>query len=68
MEIFLSGGCDDVVVVVHEDDVMNEKVIFFSTLHDCTEEQFGELLLVEPEGSVVCTADQMVWIFSLQYA
>jgi hypothetical protein len=60
MEVFLGRGGDDVVVVGHEDDMVNEKVIFFIGFPDRLEHDAGDLPLVEPEGSVVGPADQVV--------
>lgn len=60
VEILFRRGGDDVVMVGHEDDVMDEKVIFFMGFPECVKEDAGDLPLVEPEGLVVCTADQMV--------
>ena len=62
MEVFFVGCCDDVVVVRHEYDVMDKKVIFFMGFLQCLEEDTDNLTLVEPEGSVVCPADQMVGV------
>ena len=65
MEVFFSGRCDDVVMVCHEHYVMNEKVIFFMGFLQCLEEYADNLSLIEPEGSVVCSAYQMVWEYVL---
>ena len=39
---------------------MNEKVIFFMGFLQSLEEYSDGLSLVEPEGSIVCPANQMV--------
>jgi hypothetical protein len=49
-----------VIVVGHKDDVVDEKVIFFMGFLECTKDNTSELPLIEPEGSVVSPADQMV--------
>jgi hypothetical protein len=54
-----------VVVVGHEDDVMDENLIFFSPFGDSFKNDACYLSLVEPEGPVVCPAKQVVGIFSL---
>ena len=40
--------------------MMNEKVIFFMGFFDCLKDDTGDLPLVEPEGSIVGSADQMI--------
>jgi len=60
VEVFFRSCCNDVVVVGHEDDVMDEKVIFFMGFRKCLEHDAGDVPLVEPEGSVVGPADQVV--------
>ena len=40
--------------------MMNEKVIFFMGFLDCLKDDAGDLPLVEPEGSIVGSADQVV--------
>ena len=60
MEVFFGGGGDDMIMVGHEDDMMNEKVIFFMGFLDCLKDDACDLPLVEPEGSIVGPADQVV--------
>ena len=60
MEILFCGGSDYVVMVCHEDDMVDEKVIFFMGFLECLEEYADDLPLVEPEGSIVSSADQMI--------
>ena len=62
MEVLLSGSCDNVVMVGHEDDVVDEKVIFFMGFLQCLKEDTSDLSLAEPERSVVGPADQMVGV------
>ena len=60
MDVLLRGCGDDVVMVGHEDDMMDENLIFFSTFRDCQKGYTCDLLLVEPEGPIVGTIDKMV--------
>jgi len=60
VKIFFGSGCDDMVMVRHEDDVVDEKVIFFMGFLQCLEKDVRYLALVEPERSVVGSADQVV--------
>ena len=60
MEVFFCSGGDDMVVVGHEDDVVNEKVIFFMGFLKGLKDDACDLALVEPECPVVCPADQVV--------
>jgi hypothetical protein len=60
MEVFLCCCGDDVVMIGHEDDVMDEKVIFFHGLLECFKDDSCDLSLMEPEGPVVGPADQVV--------
>ena len=48
------------VMVGHEDDVMDEKVIFFMGFLERVKEDTRDLTLVEPEGPVVGPTDQVV--------
>ncbi len=59
-EILPSRSGNNVIVVGHKDDVVDEKVIFFMGFLECTKDNTSELPLIEPEGSVVSPADQMV--------
>jgi hypothetical protein len=65
MDIFLSGGGDDVIVVRHEDDVMDENLIFFNTFRDCLKSDSRGFLLIEPKGLVVGSANQVVRVRGL---
>ena len=60
MEILFCRGSDYMVMVCHEDDMMDKKVIFFMGFLQCLEEYADDMSLVEPKGSIVCPADQMV--------
>ena len=60
MEILLGRGGDDVIMIGHEDDVMNEKVIFFMGFRKCLENDARDLPLIEAERPVVCPANQVV--------
>jgi hypothetical protein len=60
VQILFSCGGNDVVMIGHKDDVMDEKVIFFMGFPECTEENARNAPLVKPEGSVVCPAHQVV--------
>jgi hypothetical protein len=60
MEVFLSGGGDDMVMVGHEDEVVDGKAIFFHGFLQGLEDDPDGLSLVEPEGPVVGPADQVV--------
>ncbi len=44
---------------------MDENLIFFSTLGDCLKGDACSLSLIEPKGSIVGPADQVVGIHSL---
>jgi hypothetical protein len=57
MDIFLSGG--------HEDDVMDENLIFFNTFRDCLKSDSRGFLLIEPKGLVVGSANQVVRVRGL---
>ena len=62
VEVFL-GGCGKYMVVVgHEDNVMDEKMIFFNGFGQGFENDAGGLSLVEAEGPVVGPADQMIGV------
>lgn len=62
MEVLFGCGGDDVVVVGHEDDVVDEEVVLFHGFLQGFEDDAGDLSLVEPEGSVVGSADQVVGV------
>ena len=48
------------IMVEHEDDVMNKKVVFFNGFPQGLEEDPRDLSLVKPERPVVGPADQVV--------
>ena len=60
VDIFLGCGGDDVVVVGHEDDVMDEKSIFFMGFLEGGKDDADDRALMEPERPVVGPADQVV--------
>ena len=60
MKVLLSRCCDDVIVIGHEDDMMNEKAIFFMGFLECLKYDARDLPLVKPERSVVGPTDQVV--------
>jgi len=60
MEIFLRSGADDVVMVRHEHNVVNEKTIFFMSFLQCLEEYAYDLSLIEPERPIVGSTNQVV--------
>jgi len=60
VKILLRSGGDDVVVVGHEHDVMDENVIFFMGFLECLEYDARDLPFVESERSIVCPTDQVV--------
>jgi hypothetical protein len=60
IKVFIGSGGDDVVMVCHEDDVVDQKVIFFMGFLECLEDDTDDVALVEPEGPVVCSADQVI--------
>jgi len=62
VEVFLCGCGYDVVVVGHEDDVVDEKIVFFVGFLQCVKDDAGDLPLVEPEGLIICSTDQVVRI------
>lgn len=68
VEVLFGCGGDYVVVVRHQDDMVNKKVIFFNGFLQCLEEDPGDLPLFEPEGPVVGSADQMIGIDVLDYS
>ncbi len=65
MDVFFSGCSNDMVMVGHKDHVMDENLIFFSTFRKCFKDNAGDLFLIEPEGSVIGSTDQMIWVFGL---
>ena len=60
MEVFLCSRSDDMVVVGHEDEVVDGKTIFFHGFLQGPEDDPDGLSLVEPERPVVGPADQVV--------
>ena len=62
MQVLLSGCCNDVIVVGHEDDMMNKNVIFFVGFIECAKDNTSDLPLVEAERSVVGPANQVVGV------
>ena len=68
VEVIFGGGGDDVVVVGHEDDVVEVKVVFLGGFIQGVEDDADDLSLVEPEGSVVGSADEVVGVFGLDDA
>ena len=60
MKVLLSRGGDDMIMVGHENNVMDKKVIFFMGFLECLEEYSGDLALIEPERSIIGPADQVV--------
>ena len=62
MKVFLCSGCYNVIMVGHEHDVVDEKAIFFMGFLQCLEENADDLSLVESEGPVVGSTDQVVWV------
>ena len=62
MEVFFSSGCDDVVVICHQDNVVDQKVIFLMGFLQSFKEYAYDFALMEPEGPVVGSTDQVVRI------
>ena len=60
VEILLGCGGDDVVMIRHEDDVVDKKVIFFMGFLECLEHDAGNVPLVESECPVIGPAHEMV--------
>ena len=60
MEVFFGGSGYDRVVVGHEDNMMNEDVIFFTCFREGLKEYPDGLALVEAERPVVDFADQVI--------
>ena len=60
VQILFGSGGNYMVMVCHEDDMMDKKAIFFVGFLQCLEEYADDMSLVEPKGSIVCPADQMV--------
>ena len=60
VEVLFRGGGDNVVVVGHEDKVVDENVIFFMGFLDGLKDDACDLALVEPECPVIGPADQVV--------
>ena len=60
VEVFLRGGGDDVVVVGHGEGGMEEKGRFFDGFPESLKHDPCDLALVEPEGTVIGPADQVV--------
>jgi len=68
MEVFFRSGSDDMVVVGHDDEVVDGKGIFFDGFRKCLEHDPGNLSLVEPEGPVVGPTAQVVGQLALDDA
>ena len=62
MEVLLCGSGDDVVMVAHEDDVVDEEVVLFVCLFECFEDDACDFSLIKAERSVVGPADQVVGV------
>ena len=62
MEVLFGSRCDNVVVVGHDHDVVDEKAIFFMGFLQSLENDTDNLPLVEPEGSVIGPAYQVVGV------
>jgi len=65
VEVLFRGGGEDMVMVGHEDDVVDKKLIFFHSFREGLEHDAGGLPLVEPEGLIVGPAYQVVGIGGL---
>ena len=62
MKVFFGSGSNDMVMIGHENDVMNEKVIFLHGLLKRVKDDACRSSLIEPEGLVVGSADQVIGI------
>jgi len=62
VEILFCGCSDDVIMVGHNYYMMDEKVIFFMGFLQCLKNDADDLSLVEPEGPVVGSTDQVVGV------
>ena len=62
MEVLLGGRRNYMIMVRHEDNVMDKNVIFFNAFSEGFEKYPGDLPLVEPERSIIGSADQVIWI------
>jgi hypothetical protein len=60
MEVFFGGGGDDMIMVGHEDDMMDENVIFFMGFPECIEHDASGVPFIESEGLVISPTDQVV--------
>ena len=60
VQVLLCCCSNDVIMIGHQDDVVDQKVIFFIGFLECTEENAGDAPLVKPEGSVVSPAHQVI--------
>jgi hypothetical protein len=62
VKVLFRGSGDDVVMVGHKYDVVDEEVVFFVCLFEGLEDDPRNFSLFEPECSVVGPADQMVGV------
>lgn len=65
VQVFFGSGGDDVVMVGHEDDMVEEEVIFRDGFIQCFKHDADDLSLIKAEGSVIGSADQVVRQFCL---
>lgn len=49
VEVLLRSGGDDMVMVGHEDDMVDEKVMFFLGFRKCIKDDACDVALIEPE-------------------
>ena len=68
VQVVFCGGGDDVVVVGHEDEVVDFKSIFFEDFPEGTGEESDGGVSEESEGAVVGAADQVVGVLGLDDA
>ena len=66
VQVPVGGGGDEMIMVGHEDDMVDKKIIPFHSFGQGNEEDPGEPPLMKPEALVVGPADQMVGILSLE--
>lgn len=62
MKVLFRGSGDDVVMVGHKYDVVDEEVVFFVCLFEGLEDDPRNFSSFEPECSVVGPADQVVGV------
>ena len=68
VEVVFCGGGDDVVVVGHEDEVVDLKSIFFEDFPESLGEESDGGVAEESEGAVVGAADKVVGVLGLDDA